>query len=59
MERKTDGTLRQSTSLGEDGWLREDGPEVRLAVMEKADELGRPLTDEEKEEVARSVTTGE
>lgn len=58
-ERNADGTLKQTMSLEDDGWLREGGEAYRLALPKKEAELGRWLTDEEKEELKRSLTTSE
>ena len=59
VERKADGGLRQTMALDDSDWLREGGPEVRAAVIARQTELGRALTEEEKEEVASSLTTSE
>jgi hypothetical protein len=58
VERNVDGTLKVIYQMPDnDGWLREGGEEFRTKVMEEQERLNRFLTDEEKEEIRRSLTT--
>lgn len=57
VERKADGSLRQTYRLPEDDWLREGGTEYRIALAAEQERLNRPLTDQEAEELRSSLTT--
>ena len=57
VERNADGSLKVVTQMPEDDWLREGSEEFRTKIMDEQERLGRFLTDEEKEEIRRSLTT--
>lgn len=57
VERNADGSLKVVTQMPDDNWLRRDSEEFREKVMDEQDRLDRFLTDEEKEEIRRSLAT--
>lgn len=58
VKRNADGSLKIVAQMpDDDGWLREGGEEFRTKVMDEQVRLDRFLTDEEKEEIRRSLTT--
>ena len=57
VERNADGSLKVVTQMPEDDWLRQGGEEFRTKVIEEQERLNRFLTDDEKEEIRRSLAT--
>ncbi len=57
VERNADGSLKVVAQLPNDNWLREDGQVIRSKMIFEVERLGRLLTDEEKAEIRRSLTT--
>lgn len=51
VKRNADGSLKVIGKIPEDGWLHIGPPEVVEAAQAKSDELGRPLTESELDEI--------
>jgi len=56
VKRRADGTLRQTASMRDYNWQKPQTPE-RAAITEFFIEHDRPPTDEEREEIERSLAT--
>lgn len=58
VKRNEDGSLKVVAQMpGADGWLREGGQKFRDKVLAEQWRLKRRLTDDEKDEISRSLDT--